>query len=981
MIKPVFFIFTLLFSLFSWAINAQNATDYPKPSDFESLKKDEISLYSAKIEGEKVIIASGGIKVGQIAAALWKDDGYKKSWQSFSWNEQNYQEKFREMNDLPSDVVLKEGYILRLNPKNDFGNANTHVKLRNQSLREVSQIRNIKYKKLLELNNINNEAEVKDGDEIFLRATRPNGVTFINHANAPIYEPEKDVQLFNEKLKENKDVMKSERDEKMVEGNENPVTSNPINNFDYTKPSDNKVSSPGIPPKKATIKAGESYEEFAKKHGLTFQQLKDLNPNKIPDPIDRVAPRSDEELVVSSGENDTSVSSTSSAQTATIDAGQSYEEFAKKHGLTFQQLKDLNPGKIPDPIERVAPRADEALNISKNSNSSVKTADTDEGFSKEDINNKNNGSNPILPAASGKDPEKIIVTVREGENASLIKARANKDFPGLNLDLKELAALNTHEKDLDKLNPGDKLLVGFKMPDGSYSVVSPSVAVNPGVPAGNGNTGNTAINSGNANIPEGASVNERGEILAKNNLNELISDFAKRFNISEEQFRSWNFKPLHIKNTGSVQENIIGYTTPPAGGSPATSGGTTNTYNFDTTPTGTTPVKETAKNTSSNFPVGAYIEGSYVWLKINKDETLTAFAARALTTETDIRKRNVSIAPTVLFFQKDTVLQVGTLGEYPPSNNPLAIPAEGFVLVQDGDMLIKIAKKYGLQKNDLLAWNNLDEKTPLQKGQKIWLRPDDAMDVPANIEVQDYERYEAYTVKQGDIFANIAKKFKISPQELKILNELTSDNLVPEQILLIKKIPVPASNSMGAGVHIVQSKETLVQIAARYNLWIHDLQDWNNIPYYIGRISSGSKLFVSPTQKEDNVDLQNVDYYTIKKGDNISEIARDYNIKNATLRKLNGWEETFDKIVEGQVIKVPKPAVPEPKPMVHILLAGETFSDICTAYRVEPANLLKWNKLKADKMQWLPGMELIISEAAYNNKMRLEKQVEKPESS
>jgi membrane-bound lytic murein transglycosylase D len=128
------------------------------------------------------------------------------------------------------------------------------------------------------------------------------------------------------------------------------------------------------------------------------------------------------------------------------------------------------------------------------------------------------------------------------------------------------------------------------------------------------------------------------------------------------------------------------------------------------------------------------------------------------------------------------------------------------------------------------------------------------------------------------------------------------------------------------------------------------------------------------------VDLQNVDYYTIKRGDNISEIARDYNIKNATLRKLNGWDETFDKIFEGQVIKVPKPTVPEPKPVVHILLAGETFSDICTAYRVEPANLLKWNKLKADKMQWLPGAELLISETAYNNKMRLEKQVEKPES-
>ena len=64
------------------------------------------------------------------------------------------------------------------------------------------------------------------------------------------------------------------------------------------------------------------------------------------------------------------------------------------------------------------------------------------------------------------------------------------------------------------------------------------------------------------------------------------------------------------------------------------------------------------------------------------------------------------------------------------------------------------------------------------------------------------------------------------------------------------------------------------------------------------------------------------DYYTIKKGDNLYSIAREYNIDMALLAKLNGIDMS-DYIYPGQTIIVPKNDA-----FIYITKDGDTLNSL-----------------------------------------------------
>src|SRR5699024_1927820 len=108
-------------------------------------------------------------------------------------------------------------------------------------------------------------------------------------------------------------------------------------------------------------------------------------------------------------------------------------------------------------------------------------------------------------------------------------------------------------------------------------------------------------------------------------------------------------------------------------------------------------------------------------------------------------------------------LTIGEVLVIPEVEEP-ETPNENIYIVRSGDTLYSIANKYGMTVDELKALNNLTYNT-LSIGQKLVVNEGNAATL------------DTYTVKAGDTLYSIASKYGLTVNELKQLNQLTSDVL------------------------------------------------------------------------------------------------------------------------------------------------------------------------------------------------------------
>ena len=91
-----------------------------------------------------------------------------------------------------------------------------------------------------------------------------------------------------------------------------------------------------------------------------------------------------------------------------------------------------------------------------------------------------------------------------------------------------------------------------------------------------------------------------------------------------------------------------------------------------------------------------------------------------------------------------------------------------------GDNLIKISKKFSLNKKKLLSLNMLKNNATIKIGQKLLLAPIvKPRIVLTNINTKNNINNGIYTVKKGDTLSSIASKNRVSTIELRKLNKLS----------------------------------------------------------------------------------------------------------------------------------------------------------------------------------------------------------------
>ena len=109
--------------------------------------------------------------------------------------------------------------------------------------------------------------------------------------------------------------------------------------------------------------------------------------------------------------------------------------------------------------------------------------------------------------------------------------------------------------------------------------------------------------------------------------------------------------------------------------------------------------------------------------------------------------------------------------------------------VHQGDTLYRIARNNGISLSTLLEWNNLSVDSPIHPGQGLIVSygssssTEEAEETAASSESTE----TTYTVQPGDGLWRIAKNYGLTLDELKSMNQLTSNIIQPGQVLIVSK--------------------------------------------------------------------------------------------------------------------------------------------------------------------------------------------------
>ena len=205
---------------------------------------------------------------------------------------------------------------------------------------------------------------------------------------------------------------------------------------------------------------------------------------------------------------------------------------------------------------------------------------------------------------------------------------------------------------------------------------------------------------------------------------------------------------------------------------------------------------------------------------------------------------------------------------------------ENYYIVQSGDSLWSISKKYGIGVDKLKDINNLSGNL-LSVGQKLLIK-----DTSSSDDVGFY-----YTVKAGDTLYGIANEYNLTVADLKSMNNLKNNNLSIGQKLLVSGTGEVVDGS-DYDTYIVKSGDNLYAIARKYGVTVDKLKEINNLSSNL--LSIGQKLLVPKITEK---------MYVVKSGDSLYKIAKDNNTSVTELINLNDLSTTNLSI--GQVLYLP----------------------------------------------------------------------------
>lgn len=178
--------------------------------------------------------------------------------------------------------------------------------------------------------------------------------------------------------------------------------------------------------------------------------------------------------------------------------------------------------------------------------------------------------------------------------------------------------------------------------------------------------------------------------------------------------------------------------------------------------------------------------------------------------------------------------------------------------------------------------------------------------------IKQAKQRSIHYVRSGENLGLIAQRYRTSVSRLIAWNGLRSSRIYPGQKLIVYSpgnAPRTSSSRRQSapsnGFHQVRSGENLGLIAKKYGITVSQLKAWNNISKNL--IRSGQQLRVKAVEQKTQSSTSSPDgkiiYHTVRSGDTLWDIAKEYNSTIDSIRKLNKMGSS-SRLKPGQKLKV-----------------------------------------------------------------------------
>ena len=291
----------------------------------------------------------------------------------------------------------------------------------------------------------------------------------------------------------------------------------------------------------------------------------------------------------------------------------------------------------------------------------------------------------------------------------------------------------------------------------------------------------------------------------------------------------------------------------------------------------------------------------------------------------------------------------------------ITLPKTKYYIVRRGDNLSEIASKYDVTIADIKKWNRLRGNT-VARGKSLKIFTSESV---------------VRTVRKEPINDKAPLEIKTDKQQIAV-----SDVKINKEEKSKKSVKIDTLSSGVATHYVVQKGDNLSTIAKKNNVTVAEIKEWNHL--VDNSIQLGASLQVAKNDalanKEESTQtpkLRNLEYI-VKKGDNLSTIAKKF---GASIENLKLWNNLPDiNVALGSSLIVAKneiaivdktvansfskkenlASVSKNNEINYYVKKGDSLYSISKKYPgVTISDIKKWNNINAEDLK--PGMKLKIN--------------------